>query len=110
MFATWGAETGASTAATFTINDNTAQFETVDCNQASAPNDDATYNSQNWQSLGFYRITSGTLNVQLSPPASGGEVIANAVGIVNVSVPLVSVTPPMQWAESGTRVCQLPSP
>jgi hypothetical protein len=101
VYAAWSAGgSNAAQQAPFTIFDNTTTLQTVNCNQQSAPAADGTIGNQNWQSLGYYRVTSQTLAVQLSD-AGSGTVIANAVGIVDVSIPVLTVSPAMQWTSYG---------
>ena len=89
VYATWSAQSNRATDSPYTICDDTMPLGTVRVNQQVAPSD-ATFNGQGWQSLGKYQLTSGKLTVSLSDDVSSGYVVADAIRVVKVNVPLVA--------------------
>jgi hypothetical protein len=82
VFATWH-EAGNRTNAQFTVLDGDTAIKTTVLNQTFAPND-ATLNSQNWESIGVVHSDTGTLKVELSDLAQNGYVIADAICIARL--------------------------
>lgn len=80
VYVTYSAQTNRATNAPFTVLDDTTALGTVRVNQQLAPND-TIQDGQKWHHLGYYRPTSGKLNIQLTDDASGGYVIADAVRV-----------------------------
>ena len=100
---TWTAGTSLADNAPFTILNNGVQIGMLRVNQKTAPSG-ITAAGANWEVLGSYLVSGGTLQVQLSDDADG-TVIADAVRIeslTNTST-LVGVTAsPPAVLESGT--------
>lgn len=83
LFATWN-ESGAHASNTpFTVLDGGVALATVQLSQQAAPSE-ATLDGQNWQSLGVFHASTGTLNVRISD-AANGSVVADAVCIVQIA-------------------------
>ncbi len=85
VLATWGAHENRATNAPYSIYDGTDLQATYRFNQQYAPDDD-TFDGEDWESLGVYNISSGTLVVELSDDANG-YVIADAIRLVEVVPP-----------------------
>jgi autotransporter-associated beta strand protein len=106
-YATWSPGSNRADNAPFTVSDGTTPLATVRLNQQIAPSD-ATIDGQGWESLGVYTATSGTLSVQLSDAGADGDVIANAIRLVDVTppppppAPSVVDTADPAYAESGS--------
>ncbi len=74
---TWLERANKATDAPYTITDGDTVLETVEVNQELAPNDFYDLGSD-WETLGVYEVTSGTLSVHLSNDADE-YVLADAV-------------------------------
>jgi hypothetical protein len=99
--ATWKAAPGNATNATYTIYDGNAStgavLGTVVVDQTKAPQGTAVGSSQ-FQELGTYFPSSGTLTVVLNAQSANGKVVADAVGIAQA------------WASSGGQSQYEPEP
>jgi len=104
VFVTWSAGTNRSSDSPFTVLDGTTPLATVLMNQQFAPAN-ATGDGTTWESLGVYRASTGTLNVELGD-AANGYVIANAACVAEV--PAVTTPPSVidngdaAYSESGS--------
>ena len=82
VFVTWTAAGNHATDAPFTVCDGTTALATVQMNQQPAP-DQGMLDGQEWQSLGVFQASTGSLTVSVSD-AANGYVVADAVCAVSV--------------------------
>ena len=94
--ATWYAHPNRAQDSPFTILDGTVNRGTVRVNQEITPND-RNVDGWNWEDIGTFSITSGSLSVSLGSDAQRGEyVVADALCIERVgdAVTTTTTTPP----------------
>ncbi|MFP6658110.1 MAG: choice-of-anchor D domain-containing protein, partial [Pirellulales bacterium] len=77
---TWTEHANRASNAPYTVLDNAAPFAPVSINQELAPNDFSD-DGVNWEHVGTFNITSGTLGVKLTDVGANEYVIADAIRI-----------------------------
>ena len=77
FFATYNGDSSHGSNVPFVLTDGTNTLGQTSLNQQFAP-DQATLNGENFQSIGVYQTTTGTVNVSLSDLANG-YVVAEAI-------------------------------
>lgn len=92
VLVTWPESTAAATNAPFSVKDATRTLGTTTINQQNSPLAHAIQNGTDFQSLGGFTITTGTLTVELTNEADG-DVIADAVRIERVDEEIAAIDP-----------------
>ena len=87
VYATWNAAGNHASNAAYTVLDGGTPLSTVYVDQQTPP-DDLVADGQGWASLGVYAIHQGVLTVQISDSGANGYVVADAVRIDPVQVPV----------------------
>jgi len=91
LYATWNADSGHASNAPYALSDgNNNPLVIVRINQQATPNQ-ATLDGENWQSLGVFQASTGSLNVSLSDLANG-YVVADALCAAEVTPPTTAVS------------------
>lgn len=103
---TWQVRSDGTADAPFTVSDNTTPLAMLSINQRTAPADEVAL-SKNWETLGIFQVSSGTLNIKTTDGFTDGtKVVADAVRVIQVagpdSTPSVIDDGDLNYAEAGT--------
>ncbi|MCY2994716.1 MAG: cohesin domain-containing protein [Planctomycetota bacterium] len=103
VLVTWPPLAGLTQAAAYTVSDGTTVLATVRLSQTAAPSGE-TLAGQAWDSLGLFRIRSGSLAVKLSV-SDGQRVVADALRLVrrDLRIP-IEVDNPQEAVTSTTEL------